>query len=439
MSTNTANPPVPKATDQSAELSGYKRTEVGMIPTDWEAVQIGELFKFKNGLNKAKEFFGQGTPIVNYMDVFSTPGLHAQDILGRVTLSREEIERFNVSAGDVFFTRTSETVAEIGISAVLFEGLENGVFSGFVLRGRPIDNRLRNSFKKYCFSHSSVRSQIVSTATYTTRALTNGRLLSRVWIAMPPTTDEQDAITEALSDVDELIKTLEKLIAKKRAIKKATMQQLLTGKVRLPGFTDKWETKRIGEFSDCTAGGTPSTHVAEYWGGTIRWMNSGELNLKIVHEVEGRITERGLRESSTKMVPPRCVLIGLAGQGKTRGTVAMNTVALCTNQSIAAIFPNEAFVPEYLYYNLDARYDELRGMSTGEGGRGGLNLRIIWSIPLAFPDVAEQAAIASVISDMDAEIEALERRLAKTKHIKQGMMQQLLTGWVRLVDGENVK
>ena len=112
----------------------------------------------------------------------------------------------------------------------------------------------------------------------------------------------------------------------------------------------------------------------------------------------------------------------------------MNTVVLCTNQSIAAIFPDSSFVPEYLYFNLDARYDELRGMSTGDGGRGGLNLRIIRSIAVVFPSVQEQTAIATVLSDMDAEISALEHRRDKTRALKQGMMQQLLTGRIRLVN-----
>ena len=165
-------------------------------------------------------------------------------------------------------------------------------------------------------------------------------------------------------------------------------------------------------------------------------MNSGELKGGMIHDVEGRITERGLRESSTRIVPPRSVLVGLAGQGKTRGTAAISLVELCTNQSIAAIYPTEDFVPDYLYYNLDARYHELRGMSTGAGGRGGLNLQIIRSIVLPFPEIDEQRAIAAVLSDMDSEIGRLEQSRNKTRAIKQGMMQALLTGRVRLVKPE---
>jgi type I restriction enzyme S subunit len=257
--------------------------------------------------------------------------------------------------------------------------------------------------------------------------------LTEMQVVLPRSRDEQRAIAGALSDVDALLGALDQLIAKKLDLKRAAMQQLLTGKHRLAGFRGEWAVKRIGEFTDCTSGGTPSTLMPSYWGGSIPWMSSGELNLKIVAEVEGRITEDGLNNSSTKMIPKKCVLIGLAGQGKTRGTVAMNLIELCTNQSIAAIFPSPAFVPEYLYYNLDTRYDELRGLSTGDGGRGGLNLTIIKSMPVPLPTVAEQTAIAEVLTDMDAELAALEQRRAKTRALKQGMMQELLTGRTRLI------
>ena len=156
--------------------------------------------------------------------------------------------------------------------------------------------------------------------------------------------------------------------------------------LRFPEFlkSEKWVENTIGSiFPNVTAGATPSTTEPKYWGGDVRWMNSGELNLKKVYEVQGRITQLGLNNSSTKILPKRCVLVGLAGQGKTRGTVAMNFVELCTNQSIAAIHPNESvFDSDFLYHNLDGRYDELRRISAGDGGRGGLNLQIIKNLKI---------------------------------------------------------
>jgi type I restriction enzyme S subunit len=412
---------------------GYKEIEGYIIPNDWQLVPLGDFLKFKNGLNKEKHYFGVGTPIVNYMDVYKNRGLKENDILGKVTLTFQEIKNYDVRKGDILFTRTSETVDEIGISSVILEEISNTVFSGFVLRARPKDNRLESLFAKYCFSTKSVRKEIISQSTYTTRALTNGRQLSKVKIALPSTKKEQSVIAEVLSDIDSLIANLEKLIKKKELVKKGTMQTLLSGKKRLPGFTKKWEAKRIGEISNIESGGTPSTSVASYWGGNIRWMNSGELNLKKVYDVENRITELGVKNSSTKTIPPKCILIGLAGQGKTRGTVAINYVELCTNQSIAAILPNYSFLPEFLYYNLDSRYDELRLLSAGDGGRGGLNLTILKNLVVLLPERDEQIAIAQSIGDMDKELEKLILRLKKYQYLKQGLMQQLLTGKIRLV------
>lgn len=282
-----------------------------------------------------------------------------------------------------------------------------------------------------CIADHSRKFLISSAKTATMTTIDQGAI--RKCPVLVPPLPEQRAIATALRDMDALLAGLDRLIAKKRDLKQATMQALLSGRVRLPGFNGRWEVKRIGDFANCTAGGTPSTRIPEYWGGSIRWMSSGELNMRRVYEVEGRITEAGLSNSSTKMIPAKCVLIGLAGQGKTRGTVAMNLVELCTNQSIAAILPNESFVPEYLYFNLDSRYDELRELSSGDGGRGGLNLTLIKSLKLPFPSLPEQAAIAAVLADMDAEIAALEQRRRKTQDLKQAMMQELLTGRTRLV------
>ena len=195
---------------------------------------------------------------------------------------------------------------------------------------------------------------------------------------------------------------------------------------------EDWKTPRLMELTDIISGGTPSTKISEYWGGEIQWMNSGELNLRRVFEVEGRITKIGLENSATKLIPNKCVLVGLAGQGKTRGTVAINYIPLCTNQSIAAILPSNELNEEFLYQNLDLRYKELRSLSTGEGGRGGLNLTLLKNLIIPLPPLSEQNAIATALSDADALISATERLIAKKKAIKQGTTQELLKpkeGW----------
>lgn len=247
-----------------------------------------------------------------------------------------------------------------------------------------------------------------------------------------PDPDEQRLIAKALRGSDELIACLNARISKKRDIKQGLMRELLAGRTRLPGFSGGWSAKTIGDFADVKAGGTPSTAVTRYWGGDVRWMSSGDIHKKRVHEVDGRITLDGLRESAARLLPVGSVLIALAGQGKTRGTVAVSRVELSTNQSVAGILPGQEHDPDFLYYNLDTRYDELRGESAGDGGRGGLNITIIKKLEVSLPPHNEQVAIARVIGDVDDELEALEVRLISARAIKTGMMQELLTGRTRL-------
>lgn len=208
-------------------------------------------------------------------------------------------------------------------------------------------------------------------------------------------------------------------------------------KLRFKEFSDEWQEKKLGEITKITAGGTPSTTKIEYWNGNIKWMNSGELNLKYVYEVQGRITEEGLKNSSTKLIPKNCVLIGLAGQGKTRGTVAINFIELCTNQSIASILPNyQSFIPLFLYFNLDNRYEELRGLSTGGGGRGGLTLGILNSLTNNFPSLQEQEKIANFLSSIDKKISLIEEKLALFREYKKGVMQKIFSQELRFKDSD---
>lgn len=409
---------------------GYKRTEVGVIPEDWKLPLLQMVGTFSKGQGIRKDQASSGSiPCVRYGEIYT----HHNDILRKFNSHiSERVAQSSVllKPGDILFAGSGETKEEIG-KAVAYVGQGRAYAGGDIVILTP--HGFASTFLGYALNAPSVVRQKAARGQGDAVVHITSSALSSVVVPVPPTLAEQQAIAEALSDADALIESLQQLIVKQRALKQGAMQALLTGRQRLPGFAGEWRTNRIGEFTDCTAGGTPSTRIPEYWGGNHRWMNSGELNLKVVSEVEGRITDAGLRNSSTKEVPANCVLIGLAGQGKTRGTAAINTVALCTNQSIAAIFPSYAHISKFLYYVLDTRYEELRELSSGEGGRGGLNLTLIRNLEVPIPSVEEQTVVATVLSDMDAEIEALEARLAKTRALKAGMMQQLLTGRIRLV------
>ena len=417
--------------DERNVPEGYKVTDVGVIPDDWELVPIGDIFKFKNGLNKAKQFFVEGTPIINYMDIYKSRGIRFKDIRGKVTLSSNELANYNVQKGDVFFTRTSETPDEIGITSVLLDEPQNTTFSGFILRARPVVDVLDIDYKKYCFSADIVRKEIISKCTYTTRALTNGRVLSKVNIFVPPK-PEQKSIAEALSDTDNLILSLEKLIDKKKKIKQGAMQQLLTGKKRLPGFDGEWEVFKLGEVVQIFNGGTPSTSNSRYWDGSIKWCTPTDITSnksKYLSETANKITELGLNNSSAKILPIGALLFCSRA---TIGEVKIANCEVATNQGFKSIVTSAGVNNEWLYYwlvqNKVTFIEKAIGSTFLE-----ISKKDMKNIEIALPSTEEQKAIAQVLSDMDAEIEALEEKLEKVKTIKQGMMQELLTGRIRLI------
>ena len=195
--------------------------------------------------------------------------------------------------------------------------------------------------------------------------------------------------------------------------------------MRFPEFSGEWERCKVKDFTKVVAGATPSTSNKEYWGGDIRWMNSGELNLKRVYEVQGRITQLGYEKTSTKIIPPQSVLIGLAGQGKTRGTAAINYVELCTNQSIASILPSDKYYPEFLYQNIESRYKELRDISSGDGGRGGLNLQMIYNLNIPYCSIGEQRKIGDFLCLLDQRIETQRKIIEDLKKLKDAINNSL--------------
>ena len=421
---------------------GYRLTEVGEIPEDWSLDQLGESFVFKNGLNKEKEFFGHGTPIVNYMDVYKHNGLTIKNVIGKVEVTQNEKLAYQVKIGDVFFTRTSETMDEIGISAVVLEEMKDTVYSGFILRARSKNDKYDLTFKQYAFLSSFVRQQIMSTSSYTTRALTNGRLLSNVYIPLPPK-PEQQSIAQTLSDTDALIDALEKLIEKKRHIKQGAMQELLTGKRRLPGFEVKkgykqtelgeipedWKVVTIGEIAITATGSTPPTSDTNNYGDKYLFVSPVDISTKkYINKTEKMLSAQGFNIS--RRFPANSILF--VSIGSTIGKCALAPVELTSNQQINAVFPSENISSNFLYYMITFVSPRIKAQA-GEQAVPIVNKTQFSNTKISICGYEEQKAIASVLSDMDNEIEALEHKQQKTREIKDGMMHELLTGRIRLI------
>lgn len=189
---------------------------------------------------------------------------------------------------------------------------------------------------------------------------------------------------------------------------------------------DGVEYKNIGSFADCVAGATPKTTDPTFWDGDIPWMSSGEVNKGTVYSTDRFITKAGYDSCSTKMVPPGAVVIALAGQGKTRGTVARTRIELCTNQSLCSILPQECVNSDFLYHFLAGEYDNLRAVSSGDGTRGGLNLKMIRAYKVPVPPLAVQCEIVKILDQfttLEAELEAeLEARRAQYEYYRNQLL-----------------
>ncbi|MBF8643072.1 restriction endonuclease subunit S [Pseudomonas luteola] len=197
----------------------------------------------------------------------------------------------------------------------------------------------------------------------------------------------------------------------------------------------EWKAKFIGEMTDVSAGGTPSTNCEEYWNPPeVPWMSSGEVHLRRIYSTEKKISNLGLRNSAAKVFPKKSVVMALAGQGKTRGCVAVLESEVATNQSLAAIYPSEHFDTDFLFHNLNWRYQELRALSSGEGGRGGLNLSIIKAVPVGLPPLLEQQKIAAILTSVDDKLDVIARQIEATETLKKGLMQTLFSRGVGTQD-----
>jgi len=192
------------------------------------------------------------------------------------------------------------------------------------------------------------------------------------------------------------------------------------------GVESPWEAFDLGELVEIVLGGTPSTEVPTFWDGDVPWMSSGDVHQKVIHDVPGRISSLGLNSSNARLVDPPAVAVALAGQGKTRGTVALVKTRLSTNQSVALLRPHDLRLDAlYLFHNLESRYDELRNRSMG-GGRAGLSGKVLAAVPVALPPIGEQHRIARILESLDDLIRTSDQVIAKLASARQGVLDDLV-------------
>jgi type I restriction enzyme, S subunit len=405
---------------------GYKQTDIGVIPEDWEvttvgnefSIQLGKMLDAEKNVGIPKPFLGNRSVQWGRVDISD---------LGLIKLTPSDLQRFRLRKGDLLVCEGGE----VGRAAIWNQPIEECYYQKALHRLRP--KRGYNTVLMInILQNLASKGFLLNYVTQTSIAHLPKDKFETVPIILPPLT-EQEAIAEALSDADALIESLETLLAKKRQVKQGAMSELLTGKRRLPEFSGEWEVKTIGEWGNCFAGGTPSTFNSAFWNGDIFWLPSGRVQNCILDnpvDDEIKITKLGLQNSAAKLIKARSVLVAITGA--TCGNIASLEFEAAANQSVVAIEPINSVNYRFLYYSLLMKRNAILSLQSGSA-QGGVNLRAVKSIVVDCPSLAEQTAIAEILSDMDAEIRAVEEKLSKARGVKAGMMSALLGGRIRLV------
>lgn len=412
---------------------GYKQTEVGIIPEDWGLSDIKSisLIPTQNGLFYEPKRKGFGVPLINVSDMYKSAPIEV-NFLELFDAIPSEIDTFKVIAGDLLFTRSSIVPSGIAFCNIFESNRDDVVFDSHLIKVRPNSNIINPRFLYLnCVSNHS-RKALISEAKTATMTTIDQAAINRCPVLLPPI-KEQTAIATALSDVDNLIGSLEKLIAKKQAIKTGTMQQLLTGKTRLPEFATREDVSAKG-FKQTELGLIPEDWEVDFIKNVVK-ITTGNKNTqdktntgKYPFFVRSQTIER----INTYSFDGEAVLT--AGDGVGTGKIYHYINGKFDyHQRVYLMYDfGDNFNGYYFYlYFSNNFYDRIMSM-TAKSSVDSVRREMIADMQITFPSKPEQTAIATILSDMDTEIQALHQRLDKTRDIKQGMMQQLLTGKVRL-------
>ena len=414
---------------------GYKQTEVGVIPEDWEVATILEVtdqimdFRGRTPRKLGMGWGGGDIPALSagnvkqgYID------FNAECYLGSESLYRRWMTKGDAQKDDIVFT----TEAPLGNVALVPDT------NKYILSQRTVLLRCHAeiALSKFLFQYLSSDSFQRLLEDYSSGSTAKGiqrKKLEQLEVPLPPL-EEQRAIATALSDVDALLEALDRLIAKKRDIKQATMQQLLTAQTRLPGFEGEWEVKQLGALGSFHKGSGVRRDEAQ--SGSLPCVRYGEIYTvhdDVIREFQSWIS----RDVAAAAVRIQRGDLLFAGSGETKDEIG-KCVAVVTDEEAYAggdIVILRAFNanPVFMGYALNQPAVNMQKSSFGQGDAVvHISATALSQIVIKLPPEAEQNAIAAVLSDIDAELELLRQRHVKTAALKQAMMQELLTGRTRL-------
>lgn len=418
------------ATLYSVKPALYQETDGGPIPTDWRYLRLTDVARLESGHTPSRRKPSYWAGDIPWVSLHDTQALGANEITQTAqTISAEGLENSSarlLPKGTVVFSRT----ATVGKASIMGREMATSQDFANYICGPDVYNR----YLAYLFRHMAPEwKKLMAGSIHNTVYMPVFRALR---VVLPPR-DEQQAIAEALSDADALIESLVLLLAKKRQIKQGAMQELLTGKKRLPGFQGSWKHCMLGDVVDnCSSGATPYRGRDDYFKGSIRWITSGELNYNVIFETIEHISAEAQKATNIRLHPPGTFLMAITGleAAGTRGACGIVGAEATTNQSCMAVYPSRALLPSYLFHYYVLRGNEL-ALSYCQGTKQqSYTAQLVKLLPISMPsDIEEQAAIVQVLAEMDEDVAAIDAKLSKARQVKNGMMQELLTGRIRLV------
>jgi type I restriction enzyme S subunit len=411
---------------------GFKQTEVGVIPRDWETYTLQDLINQNAIVGHLDGNHGELYPRSHEFKEFGVPYVTANDLCGHIVnlnnckyLSEERASRFKKGVaknGDVLFAHN----ATVGPTALLSTKLNYVILSTTATYFRCNPEKLFNSFLLCMLQSPLFVGQYRAVMAQSTRnqvPITAQRKLS---IAVPPTLGEQEVIAKALSDADFFIESLEQLVAKKRQIKQGVMQELLTGKRRLPGFSGEWEVKRFGEICQPRK---------ERFDARRAGIQKFCVEMEHIDQGTGSLignTATGPTSSLKSVFHINDVLFGKL-RAYLRKYWLANRDGVCSTEIWVLIAKHSVLDPKFLFQivKMDRFIDAASSAYGTHMPRS--DWKVVRNFEVNLPPFKEQSAIATTLSEMDAEIAALEAKLEKARQIKQGMMRELLRGRIRLI------
>ena len=379
---------------------------------EWKTYNLKQVLEIKNGLNKEKESFGTGTPIINYMDVNKHTILTSDKIKGLVKLSKKEIDNFKVNKGDIFFTRTSETSAEIGLSSSLIEDIENCVFSGFILKATPQKNIFNNLFSGYYFRTYKLRKEIIKHSSITTRALTSGSLLYGMNIKIP-NIDEQEKIGKTLYLLDKKIELQQRRIEALKIYKKGLIQKYFESK--------SGEKIKISEILEEVINKTTENNQYEVISSTKDglFLQSEYFNRSIASD--NNIGYKILKKNQIVLSPQNLWMGNINYNNKYEiGMVSPSYKIFNINKKF-----DKDYISNLLKTNKAIYYYTINSEQGASIVRRNLNMESFYEINFVIPDIAEQNKKGKIINEISQKIEKEEKKKQKLDKLKKGLLQKM--------------